>query len=160
MCVDQCNNDIIPEVYSLSGVLQTWNTSTHPITHHKQPQKQTPSLKKKQNHTFNISDIHTLRKTPKFSSHPFTSLVRINPHCPQVSLPYYQYFISELNHSAHTEPCMDISSTFLKLPDPRFRPLNSTVDPQHIPIVQQTHLIPNAHVVRWALCHTEQEYIT
>ena len=48
-----------------------------------------------------------------------------------------QYFISELNHSAHTEPCMDISSTFLKLPDPRFRPLNSTVDPQHIPIVQQ-----------------------
>ena len=31
-----------------------------------------------------------------------------------------QYFISELNHPAHTEPCMDISSTFLKLPDPRF----------------------------------------
>ena len=71
-----------------------------------------------------------------------------------------QYFISELNHSAHTEPCMDISSAFLKLPDPRFRLLNSTVHPQHIPIVQQTHLIPNAHAYKWALCHTEQEYVT
>ena len=68
---DLNNNNIIiyPRHIPLSGVPQTLNTSTQPITYHKQPQKtKTKSVHKdKIKHTFNISDIHILRKTPKFT---------------------------------------------------------------------------------------------
>ena len=96
--------------------------------------------KDKPKHALKISYIQPLRKTPKFSSHLFTSVVRIKSHREQVSLPKTNVrLVFELNHSAHSRPCMDISSTFLKLPDPRLRPLNSTANPQHIPIVLQMH---------------------
>ena len=81
------NNNNIPEVFSPFEVTSDMEHIHTTLYTPKATTKTNSVQKDKLKHTFNISDIHTLRKTPKFSSHPLTSVVRIKTLRPQVSFP-------------------------------------------------------------------------
>ena len=61
----------------------------------------------------------------------------ISPTDPSHHFQKWETIFFELNHSKNTEPSLDITSTALKMPDPRFRPLNSTANSHHIPPVHE-----------------------
>ena len=87
---------------------------THPLTH-KKTHKQDSEQK--------FFNLQPLQISQNLAQHLQVSVVRIHPTPSHTVTSRITSFISELNHSAYfiAEPCLDILSWNLKLPDPIFQ---------------------------------------
>ena len=116
--------------------------------------------KNKLKHTFTISDIHTLRKNTEIQLTPVDKLgqdqTSLSPSVTSI-LPVLHFRAESLcTHRALYGYLVSIPKTARS--QVQTTQLHSR--PTAHPHSTATHLIPNAHVFTWALCHTEQEHIT